>query len=164
MPAGRLVPVLKKTWKFVEKLILEDARITNKILAKINTFWVSVRTFYTILHDHLNLSLVSARWEPRILTSGQKQVRVECFRESLELYGENLPSIFGLILKVFWDWKGILLIEKTEKSHSITVASYTLRNLKEVIKKKGTGKLSAGVFLLHDNALVRKGRIAKTAL
>lgn len=193
--------------KTVENLVLQDARIKVKMLAEMTK--LSVGTIYTILHDHLNMSKVSARWVPRMLTAPQKQVRVECCKEFLELCGENPPSIFDrivtgdetwvhhydpeskqesmqwhkkgaeppkkfkvtpsagkLMATVFWDSKGILMIEYTEKGHSITAASYanTLRNLKKAIKEKRRGKLTAGVLLLHDNAPVHTGRIAKAAV
>lgn len=59
----------------------------------------------------------------------------------------------------------ILLIEYTKKGQRISVASYatTLCNLREAIKKR-RGKLSAGVFLRHDNAFVHTTRVAKNAM
>lgn len=193
--------------KKVEKLVLEDARIKIKMLADMTH--LSVGTIHAILHDHLNLSKVSARWVPRMLTAPQKQVRVECCKEFLELCGEDpsiifnrlvtgdetwvhhydpeskqesmqwiekgaqppkkfkvIPSAGKIMATVFWDSKGILLIEYTKKGESITAASYatTLRNLREAIKGKRRGKLTAGVLLLHDNAPVHKARVAKAAV
>lgn len=190
----------------VEKLVLEDARIKIRMLAEMTN--LSVGTIHAILHDHLNLSKVSARWVPRMLTAPQKQVRVECCKDFLELCKEDSTSIFDrlvtgdetwvhhydpeskqesmqwvkkgadppkkfkvtssagkIMATVFWDSKGILLIEYKNKGVSITAASYaiTLRNLKEAIKEKRRGKLTAGVLLLHDNAPVHTARVAKAA-
>ncbi|KAF7236078.1 Protein GVQW3 [Varanus komodoensis] len=142
----------KENVKKIEKLILEDARIKIKTLAEMTN--LSVGTIFAIFHDHLNLSKVCARWVPRMLMVPQKQVRVECCREFLELCGEGPLSIFDWIVTgdetwvhhydpeskkesmqwhkkgadppkkfkitpsarnimatVFWDSKGILLIE-----------------------------------------------------
>ena len=142
--------------KEVEKLVLEDARIKVKMMAEITK--LSIGTIHTILHDHLNLSKVSARWVPRMLTAPQKKVRIACCRELLEMCSENAdgvmdrivtgdetwvhhydpeskqesmqwhkkgtdppkkfkvtPSAGKLMATVFWDSKGILLIEYKKK-------------------------------------------------
>lgn len=204
---GPVSALTEENVKKVEKLVLEDTRIKIGMLAEMTN--LSVGTIHAILHEHLNLSKVSARWVPRMLTAPQKQVRVECCKEFLELCGENPSNIFDrlvtgdetwvhhydpeskqesmqwvkkgtqppkkfkvtpsagkIMATVFWDSKGILLIEYTKKGESITAASYatTLRNLREAIKEKRRGKLTAGVLLLHDNAPVHTARVAKAAV
>lgn len=68
---------------------------------------------------------------------------------------------------MFWDLKEILGIDYIEKGHSITGSSYAnaQRKFKKAIKKKFRAKLTAaGVLLLHDNAPVHIGRVAKAAV
>ena len=57
---------------------------------------------------------------------------------------------------VFWDEKGLLLLEFMPQKTTITGQTYanTITALREAIKEKRRGKLSAGVPLLHDNAPV----------
>ena len=55
----------------VEKLVLEDRRSTVASLAM--TTGISVGSVATILHEHLGLSKVCARWVPRMLTTEMKQ-------------------------------------------------------------------------------------------
>lgn len=62
------------------------------VIAEMNNLFVD--TILTILFDWLNLSNVSVRWIPRMLTAPQKQMRVECYSEFLEVCGKNPSSIF----------------------------------------------------------------------
>ncbi|KAJ4447089.1 hypothetical protein ANN_09078 [Periplaneta americana] len=55
---------------------------------------------------------------------------------------------------VFWDRKGVLLLDFMPKGTKINANRYceTLRNLRRAIQNKRRGMLSRGVVLLHDNA------------
>jgi histone-lysine N-methyltransferase SETMAR len=54
----------------VEKLLLEDTRLKKKQLEEM--VGISSTTILNILHQHLGLSKVSARWVPRMLTPLKK--------------------------------------------------------------------------------------------
>ncbi|GFR72789.1 transposase [Elysia marginata] len=60
----------------VKKLIMQDRRITVKQIAFETK--ISIGSVETTLHDHLNLKKVSTRWVTRLLTTDQKQERVNC--------------------------------------------------------------------------------------
>ena len=66
---------------------------------------------------------------------------------------------------VFWDSKGIILIDYKPAGTSITGEYYAnvIKQLRVAIKEKRRGKLAAGV-LLHDNAPVQKSRVAQAAI
>ncbi|KAJ4428773.1 hypothetical protein ANN_25766 [Periplaneta americana] len=55
---------------------------------------------------------------------------------------------------VFWDRKGVLLLDFMPKGTTINANRYceTLRKLRRAFQNKRRGKLSRGVVLLHDNA------------
>ena len=57
---------------------------------------------------------------------------------------------------VFWDSKGIILIDYKPAGTSVTGEYYAsvIKQLRVGIKEKQRGKLAAGVLLLHDNAPV----------
>jgi len=55
---------------------------------------------------------------------------------------------------VSWDVRGLLLLEFMPQKTTITGQTYanTITTLREAIKEKMRGKLSADVLLLHENA------------
>ncbi|GBO24674.1 Histone-lysine N-methyltransferase SETMAR, partial [Araneus ventricosus] len=59
-----------------------------------------------------------------------------------------------LMVTVFWDAQGFLLIEFMTRGTTINSEVYcrTLKKLKRAIQNKRRGLLSSGVVLLHDNA------------
>lgn len=67
---------------------------------------------------------------------------------------------------VFWDRKGVLLVEFMERGTTITAASYgvTLQNLRRAIQNKRRGMLSSGFVLLHDNARPHTANATKNLL
>lgn len=77
-------------------MILEDARVKMKAIAQITK--LSIGTIHNIIHDNLNISKVSARWVPRMLTPLQKNTRIACCSEFIELCGENPDEILQKIV------------------------------------------------------------------
>ena len=67
---------------------------------------------------------------------------------------------------VFWDSEGVLLLEFMPHKTTITGDTYasTMLTLRENIKQKRHGKLSAGVLLLHDNVPAHKVRTLRAAI
>jgi histone-lysine N-methyltransferase SETMAR len=67
---------------------------------------------------------------------------------------------------VFWDEKGLLLLEFMPQKTTITGQTYAnkITALREAIKEKRRGKLSAGVLLLHDNAPVHMSAKSQAAI
>ncbi|KAJ4449970.1 hypothetical protein ANN_01377 [Periplaneta americana] len=63
-------------------------------------------------------------------------------------------SVRKVMCTVFWDRKGILLIDFLPKGETVNADRYceTLRKLRRAIQNKRRGMLTAGVVFLHDNA------------
>ncbi|KAF2905846.1 hypothetical protein ILUMI_00328 [Ignelater luminosus] len=77
----------------VEKFIMQDRRVTVfRIAEKIG---ILTGTVHSVIHDHLEISRVSARWVPRLLTPLQKGARRQCYGENLELL-RKFPTNLGL--------------------------------------------------------------------
>lgn len=71
-----------------------------------------------------------------------------------------------IMASVFWDRKGVLLIDFMPTGTTINAAAYceTLEKLKKAIKNKRPGMLTKGVRLLHDNARPHVARDTKALL
>ena len=76
------------------------------------------------------------------------------------------PSASKVMATVFWDSKGIILIDYKPTGTSIIGEYYAnaIKQLRVAIKEKRRGKLAAGVLLLHDNAPVHKSSVAQAAI
>ena len=71
-----------------------------------------------------------------------------------------------MMMIIFWDKDGVLLTEHLPHGTTIKGSCYAsiIERLRSVIVKKGHGKISRGVLLLHDNAPIHKCRIVQTAI
>jgi histone-lysine N-methyltransferase SETMAR len=67
---------------------------------------------------------------------------------------------------VFWDEKGLLLLEFMPQKTIITGQTYanTITALREAIKEKRQGKLSTDLLLLHDNVPVHMPAKSQAAI
>ena len=71
----------------VERLVLNNRQIkVAELASECGIFNGSV---CTIIHEHLGMSKVSARWVPRNLNMQDRQQRVESSQELLEVYNAN---------------------------------------------------------------------------
>ena len=71
----------------VERLVLKNLRI--KVAELASECGISNGSVYTIIHEHLCMSKVSARWVPRNLNMQDCQQKVESSQEFLEVYNAN---------------------------------------------------------------------------
>ena len=76
----------------LESLILADRRMKVSRLAE--ETGISAGAVWTIIHEKLDMSKVSARWVPRMLSPFQKDTRRQCFQENLKLLTEDPEQFF----------------------------------------------------------------------
>ena len=99
---GRPVSTVTETFvNQIRDLVMEDRRITISQL--VFETGLSRGSVGTILHDYLNMSKVSARWVPRLLTDAMKQERKRCSAVLLE-YFETVPHFFDRLVTVDESW------------------------------------------------------------
>ena len=85
-----------ETIELVSSEVLSDRRLKVKEIAA--RLHLSKTTVLRVLHDHLNMNKVSARWVPRILSTLQMQRRVECCRDFLALYESDPVNVIRSIV------------------------------------------------------------------
>jgi histone-lysine N-methyltransferase SETMAR len=180
----------------VEELVMEDRRVTVREIAR--ALCISFDSVHSILHNHLGMSKVSARWVPRLLGPDQKLNRTVTCGQLVDLakrYGENFwlriitvdetwvpyfnpetksqsmewrrpdegppikarsnPSVGKVMMTVFWDCQGIILIDYLQRGQTINAEYYSglLKGpLRTQLIKKRPGKLHARPLLQQDNA------------
>jgi len=80
----------------MRKLVEEDPRITYEMIEE--TVGISAPSIHTILHDHLQMSKICARWVPHFLTNENKKARVEFCLRMLQLFSDGESRNVGNIL------------------------------------------------------------------
>lgn len=192
----------------VEKMLQRDRRLTIREIS--DEIGIGTRQVHTILHDHLGVSKVSARWVPRLLGPEQKLNRVDTCRELQDLlqeYGEDFwrriittdetwipyfnpetksqskewrrpaegppvkaraaPSVGKVMITVFWDCEGIILVDYLPKGTTINAEYYSdllSGPLRQALTKYRPGKLHARPLLQQDNARPHTARRTRAVL
>ena len=72
-----------ETIEAVENIVMEDRRVTIRQIE--DTLGISFGSVGTILHEHLGMNKVCARWVPRMLTPEMKNQRIQCSEENIQL-------------------------------------------------------------------------------
>jgi hypothetical protein len=88
-------PVEATTPEIVDKIhdmVMDDRRV--KVLEIASAVGISSERVHNILHQHLNMRKLSARWVLRLLTVDQKRNQVRCSKDNLQLFQRN-PQDFG---------------------------------------------------------------------
>ena len=65
---------------------------------------ISNGSVYTIIHEHLGISKVFARWVPRNLNMQDRQQRMESGQELLEVYNANPEDFHTRLVTVDETW------------------------------------------------------------
>ncbi|KFD60466.1 hypothetical protein M514_27346 [Trichuris suis] len=80
----------------MNKMVLENRRIAiAEIMARTK---LSCGTVESILHDHLRLSNVTARWVPKTLSPFERELRVSHSKEILGLFEKSEEDFLGHIV------------------------------------------------------------------
>ena len=192
--------------KTVRDLVYSDRRIQVEEIAQ--ALGISHGSVSTILHDHLGMRKLTARWVTKSLSDEQMATRASICSALLKHFrskGDFLlrlltldetwvyyyepenkaqsrqwvgpgsprpkkfktqPSTGKVMATVFWDAKGVIMLDFLPKRSTITGVYYAnlLDQLRTAVHEKRRGKLSKGVLLQQDNARVHTCKVAMDAV
>lgn len=84
--------------KEIKDIVLKNSRITVRQLVDITG--ISNGSVLTILHEHLHMIKMFAKWVPETLTPDQKHERVNIARQNLEMYKLNPDEFLNRFVTV----------------------------------------------------------------
>ncbi|GBP88690.1 Neurofibromin [Eumeta japonica] len=166
----------------IEKLVLADRRI--KLWQIAEELQISKERVGEIIHEHMNMRKISARWIPKMLTPFDKQRRLQTSDDFLELVGDNIDEICDRIVTVVKPEfdntirnlnrspcngrkkeKGRRRNSGFKSRHrSLWRQFFGIVKTREAVVQKRRGKLSRGVLFLQDNASVHTTRVSRQDL
>lgn len=80
----------------VRRLVNDDPKITTRAISRETN--ISLGSVVSILHDKLNMSKISARWVPRLLTSVHRQTRVELCNHFINQFDRDPENFISRIV------------------------------------------------------------------
>ena len=149
--------------QWVPRLLTPDQKLTRLVMSKANL---------------ARFEADPDRFVERFLTQDECWVHhfePETKRQSMQLKHSTsrapkkakvVSSAGKMMASVFWDAKGIVLIDYLQKGKTINEEYYAklLRELRQAIKSKQPGKLTKGVLLHQDNVPAHKYLVAMFAV
>ena len=94
--------VTTETISQLEDLIADDPRITVRQMGTV--LGIGQSAINTILHEHLHLNKVTARWVPKFLTPTMKRERVENCEQLLAMAAQGGPDFLNKIVTGDESW------------------------------------------------------------
>lgn len=102
-------------------------------------------------------------WLPFYLPESKEQSKQWCRKgENPPLKARTVPSAGKIMITVFWDCQGIILIDYLDKGMTINSQYYSnllSNDLRRALKNKRPGKLSSKPLLQQDNARPHTARL-----
>jgi histone-lysine N-methyltransferase SETMAR len=152
----------------IHRIIHEDLKMTRVVarwvprLLNENQKQERVRVCHQLLHDYESDPLFLDRivtgdeswFSYHMPETKQQSTQWRAPGENPPVKAKTSPSGKKRMATVFWDRRGILMIDWLPEGHTINSAYYIdqLNRLRVEIKNQRRGKLTHGILLLHDNA------------
>ena len=134
--------VTPETISALEAMIMEDRRITIVQMSK--ALDISVGSVETIIHEHLKMNKVSARWVPKMLTIDMKMDRREKSHENLELMDSGMVTFEKRIVTGDETW--VYHYDPESKQQSMTWKHASSPTPKKFKASRSSGKVLCTVF------------------
>ncbi|GBP36043.1 Putative uncharacterized protein FLJ37770 [Eumeta japonica] len=141
-PGRPVTVVTEENVRKIEKLVLADRRI--KLWQIAEELQISKERVGEIIHEHMNMRKISARWVPKMLTPFDKQRRLQTSKDFLELIGYNIDEICDRIVTVDETW--VRQYDPESKQDSMQWTKKGERPPKKFKVQKSASKLMATIF------------------
>lgn len=126
----------------IHDIVLEDCRVTITEIADIVK--ISTERIHNILHEHLGMRKLSARWVPRVLTAENKRNRVTASMNSLEMFHRDPDEFLQRFVTVDEIWIHHNAAEATKDESAAAGCVSAAKKAKTV--PSAAGKVMATVF------------------
>lgn len=134
--------VVDENIKKIHKIVLADRRLKLSEIAEIVK--ISKGSVFTILHEHLGMRKLCAKWVPRKLTIDQKQQRVDDSEQCLAMFKRNKSEFLRRYVTMDETWLHHYTPESNRQS-----AEWVARDEPNPTRGKtqrSAGKVMASVF------------------
>ncbi|XP_055307456.1 histone-lysine N-methyltransferase SETMAR-like [Sitodiplosis mosellana] len=102
----------------IHDLVLDEPKIkVREIVKAVN---VSYERVVNILHNHLNMNKLCARWVPRSLSIHEKRIRVTTSKRNLALFNRNPNEFLRRIITTDETWIHFYTHESSQQSKEWT--------------------------------------------
>uniref|UniRef100_A0A0A9XWE4 Mariner Mos1 transposase n=1 Tax=Lygus hesperus TaxID=30085 RepID=A0A0A9XWE4_LYGHE len=172
----------KEPVEAVRKIVLADRKVSiDNIVAKLS-HRIGLKAVTTVLKDKLGYFNICGKWVEAKLIDQHKKQRLDAARRFTEMFTNESESIFDrivtggetwidfplpdnsakksklehtkgkIMVTVFWDSKGVLLVDFLPRGEIITGEKYRvlLKNLRTVLRRKRRGTRREKIFI-HDS-------------
>ena len=145
-------PVSQSTAENVDKvhqLVLENRKISIECI--VQETGLSTGTVHTILHEHLSMSKVCARWVPKMLTPDMKATRVNTSSVLLSRYNVNPENFLSRVVTGDETW--VYYYDPPSKFESMEWKHAGSPRTKKFKVSRTTKKVMATVFWDTDGVI-----------
>ena len=145
-------PVSQSTAENVDKvhqLVLENRKISIECI--VQETGLSTGTVHTILHEHLSMSKVCARWVPKMLTPDMKATRVNTSSVLLSRYNVNPENFLSRVVTGDETW--VYYYDPPSKFESMEWKHVGSPRTKKFKVSRTTKKVMATVFWDTDGVI-----------
>lgn len=134
----------------VHDMILTNRRISAKVIAE--TLEISRERVGSIIHEHLDMQKLSAKWVPKCLNADQKRNRVDTSRWVLQQFQQSRDNFLERIVTVDETW--LFHYDPETKQQSMEWRHAGSPRPKKFKTQKSAGKVLASIFWDKDGVLL----------
>lgn len=128
--------------KKVHQIVVSNRKVKLQEIA--DTLKLSKGSVFTIIHEHLLMKKLFAKWVPRSLTFDQKQQRIDDSESCLELFGRNKAEFLRRYVTMDETWIHHYTPESKRQSAEWSTSDET--RPKRAKTQQSAGKVMASVF------------------